>query len=126
MRRLPRFAAAALIATLARQASAEGTAELGVQSKMTNATIMGVDIINPAVETITWTGTGSVTVTNPSGASLGSFSSGQTITPTPGLAGAYLVKPTNSQTGAWDIAVNNPVKPGGRLFSTRWRFSTGT
>ncbi|MEZ4458571.1 MAG: thrombospondin type 3 repeat-containing protein, partial [bacterium] len=40
--------------------------------------------------------------------------------------GAYRVELTQSQGGAFDVSVQNAVNTGGRLYSTRWVFATGS
>jgi len=109
-------------------ALAEGTAELGTAQALRAGTVLGVDILDASVETITWTGTGSVSVTDPGGSSLGTFASGDTITPTEGLEGAYVLEvgSDQSRTAGWDVTVEDAVDDGGRLHSTDWAFDAGS
>lgn len=117
----------ALMLTFPSVCLAEGTAELGVYQALRSGTVMNVDILDSSVETITWTGTGSVTVSDPSGTSMGSYASGDTI-PASGGDGAYelVVGSSQSISTGWDVTVNSAVDSGGRLWSTNWQFNAGS
>ncbi|MFT5586913.1 MAG: hypothetical protein ACI9VR_004516 [Cognaticolwellia sp.] len=108
-------------------ALAEGTSELGVYQALRSGTVLQVDILDSSVESMTWTGTGSVTVTDPSGTSLGRFASGDVI-PASGGDGAYklVIGSSQSISSGWDVAVNGAVDSGGRLWSTNWQFNAGS
>ena len=93
---------------------------------MTASSILGIDIFDPSVERILWVGSGQLRVTNPNNVVIGTFNSGTSITPTAGLPGSYRLDALTNQVGAWDISVQNAVRPGGRLFSRNWSFDTGT
>ena len=130
--RLLGLVAAIASATVAHPAFAEGTTELGVQSALQNDTVMFVDIIDSSVEGIRWTrgnGGGTLTVIDPTGAQVGNaLGNNGTATLTGRPNGAYRVQMSTDQntTRAWDIAVTNPVRGGGRLFSADWSFFTNT
>lgn len=100
-------------------ARAEGSTELGMQS-LRYTTELYVDILDPTVETIVFTGVGRATVTDPAGTLLGEYASGEAIAPSPGRAGAYRLTLSADQTEAWDIAVEGVPSPGGRLHSYNW------
>ena len=107
-------------------ASAEGTSELGALSKLTAATTLYVDILDPAVEKISWTGSGGLTVIDPSLGTVGNLLTGQTANLAGHGAGAYRVVLGANQPGTWAIDVVDQTQPGGRLHSMEWKFSTGT
>jgi MYXO-CTERM domain-containing protein len=117
------FASLLLAPLIAR---AEGTATLGTQSDMVNTTVLNVDILDATVETITWSGAGQARIFNPAGTQIATLGNGATANLNGNGNGAYRVTLTNDQGGAWDLRVNNPVQAGGRLWSTRWYFDTGT
>ena len=108
-------------------ALAEGTTELGVYQALRSGTVVQVDILDSTVESITWTGTGSVTVSDPSGSSMGSYASGDTI-PASGGDGSYKLEIGSSQSisTGWDVAVNSAIDSGGRLWSSNWQFNAGS
>ncbi len=106
-----------LLLTLSSPSFAEGAAELPVLTLET-ATLLGVDILDPSVERILFTGRGTVDVTDPAGNLLGRFMSGETIVPT--VPGAYRLRLSAEQIIDWDVTVLNPVQAGGRLFSEAW------
>jgi hypothetical protein len=116
-----------LILGFVHNAYADGTSELGITQALQAGTIVYVDILDPAVEQIRWTGLGSVVVTGPNGASIGTFASGATIVPT-GTSGRYALTVSSNQSTstAWDIAVLNQTTPGGRVFSYDWRFNAAS
>ena len=107
-------------------AFAEGTNELGPMSKLTAATDLYVDILDPAVEKISWTGSGSLTIIDPSLRTVGNFLTGQTASLAGHGASAYRVVLVADQIGTWAINVVNQTQPGGRLHSLEWKFNTGT
>src|SRR5512140_1309982 len=107
-------------------AAAEGTNELRPQSKLTAATNLYVDIRDPAVEKIRWTGSGNLTVIDPSLATVGTLLTGETASLAGHGAGAYRVVLGANQPGAWAIDVVDQTQPGGRLHSLAWTFNTGT
>lgn len=124
----------------ARQARAEGSlgAELDTSQALRGTTDIGVDVLDFNVETIVWTGKGSVEVTDPAGTVVGTFRSGQTITPT--MNGAYELDLQEDQFDVdvdgniipstivgWDVTVfvSGTARPG-RVFSFAWRFNTGS
>jgi len=104
----------------------EGTAQLGTTQALRASTVLRVVVLDASVETIVWSGLGSVAVSDPAGLSLGTFSSGQVITPT--TVGVYLLEPdTSQQVGTpWNVTVQNPVASGGRLHSLDWQFDAGS
>ncbi len=119
--------AATWVLLLASPAWAEGTAQLGTTQALRSGTTLSVDIVNPAVESIRWTGNGSVTVYGPTGTNLGTRQSGASITPTQG-AGAYkLVVGRDQSIGAvWDVAVIGQTDAKGRLSAKNWQFNAGS
>lgn len=111
-----------------REAQAEGATELGTTQALQNTTIAYVDIDDPSVQRIKWTGTGSLSVKDPTGKVVGTITSGQSIAATPNISGAYMLTFSTNQTTsvAWDITVTNASKPAGRLFSYQWKFNAGS
>jgi hypothetical protein len=108
----------AAIPGLALQAGAEGSAALGGHA-VAQQTVLGVDILNVGPESFVWTGTGSVTVRDPNGQLVGSFSPGATISPS--IQGTYTVELAADQTGAWDLTVSSFGLPlAGRVHSLHW------
>ncbi|MCH2110497.1 MAG: hypothetical protein MK135_14340, partial [Polyangiaceae bacterium] len=112
---------------LSPHASAEGTDQLGTTQPLRSGTILAVDILETSGESIVWTGAGNVAVTAPSGASLGTFVSGATITASEGI-GRYNLTVNSAQSAgsAWDVEVVGQLIPGGRLSSQNWQFNTGS
>ncbi|MCA9578009.1 MAG: hypothetical protein KC668_21390 [Myxococcales bacterium] len=122
-------------------ARAEGSLGAGAELASTQAlrvtTDIFVDVINPAVETIVWTGKGNVTVTDPLGATVGTFASGATITPS--MSGSYKLDLLENQFDvdgngglvngtqvAWDVTLFvSGVPRDGRVYSFAWGFNTG-
>jgi cysteine-rich repeat protein len=102
----------------------EGSAELGTGQDVESDTDLGVDIVQSG-EVITWTGSGSVDVLDPSGTNVATLSSGQSYTTT--QAGAFEIDLLSDQTGTWSVTVTNAgVVQQGRLFSLSWNFDTGS
>jgi hypothetical protein len=98
----------------ARDVAAEGSAEVGNLSRIQPSTAFRIDILSPAVETISWTGQGTLAIREPGGAAVATLSSGQAATLTGRPTGAYQATMSVQQTGAWNVAVNNAAAPGGR------------
>ncbi len=131
---LSRALLCAAAALLPLSAHAEGTAELGVASRFTadgfNATLLQVDVLDPANEQIRWSGQGDLALRSPANVLFATIASGQASGSLAAHgAGVYTVFMTRSgaQTGAWDVSVESgglPVGPG-RLSAKRWRFDTG-
>jgi outer membrane protein OmpA-like peptidoglycan-associated protein len=120
------FTMMTLVVLPAPSAHAEGSAEVSAGARITNATQLRVDILNTTTESITWTGQGTLAVRQPDNTLVATLASGQTAALTGRPTGVYRVALSNSQTGAWNIVVNNAVTPGGRLFSIAWEFASGT
>ena len=113
-------------AWMAPGAHAEGSAEIGTAARVQATTAFRIDIVQSAVETISWTGSGTLAIRRPDGTAVTTLTSGQTASLVTLPNGAYQATMSASQTAAWDIAVNNPVSPGGRLWSQEWNFNSGT
>lgn len=113
-----------LLMALPASAGTEGTTQLGTTQRLRSGATFSVDILDTS-ETITWNGTGSINVTDPSGASLGSLASGATLSSL--SVGTYsFTVPTAQTNSGWNITVNGAVDSGGRLFSTDWAFNAGS
>ena len=129
-----------LVFASAREARAEGSLgpELDATQALRETTNIGVDILDFNVETFVWTGKGSVEVSDPAGTVVGTFRSGETITPT--MNGAYVL---NLQEDQFDVDMDGNIIPStivewdvtvfvsgtarlGRVFSFAWRFNTGS
>ena len=104
-------------------AYAEGSAQWTTTQGFTGGTVY-VDILDYTVESISWTGSGSATIVDPSGSSLGSLSSGTTRALT--ANGTYTITLSNQGTSTWDLTVAGQTDPGyGRLWAYSWNFNTG-
>jgi hypothetical protein len=123
----PAFASLTLLLlALPASALAEGYDELMGQPVAAD-TVLYVDILNSARESIVFEGYGSIQVYDPDGYQIGtSYSSGEEIVLEPGAEGAYRIELAYPQENDWDISVQNPTAPGGRLFSYIWDLDTGT
>lgn len=103
---------------LPREAIAEGSAEWGTNQPLQSDTVMYVDIVDPSAEQIAWTGSGTLTVYDPSGATVATLNSGDQSSVA--VAGAYsLVLSRDQSSGsAWSVEVLGQTDPGfGRLWS---------
>ncbi len=111
---------------LVANSNAEGSGDIGLNQILKSETILLVDIINPSVETITWSGTGSIMVTSPTGISIGTFNSWVGVSLSE--SGAYRIELSEDQTiSGWDIEVNDGGSVlTGRVHSTNWLFDTGS
>ena len=107
-------------------AVAEGTAQFGVNGRVQTSTALRLDIIDAAVERVSWRGQGTLSVTAADGTVVAAaLASGAT---TGSLAafgpGAYTLRfSTNQTTANWDIGVvdaTGVVVGGGRLYSIQW------
>ena len=117
------FLTVALVAV--HPAGAEGSDDHGGAHQMLQSnTVMFVDILDAASESIEWIGMGNLDVTDPNGLFLGSFPSGSLISPTSGVNGAYRLTLEQDQTSAgWDLTVfGAPGNADGRLHSMEWHF----
>lgn len=129
-----------LLSLRGHEAAAEGSAEIGLSQGLSLSTELFVDVLDPEVERIRWTGLGDVLVRAPDGTSLDQFTPGEDGSVTIDLAGvgqvgAYELQlfehqyndddPSNIIPLAWDIAILDPVAVGGRLFSLSWSFNSG-
>lgn len=119
----PLFAFALALAP--RTVLAEGSAELGKQY-LSKDTVAWVDILEPAVEVLTWEGMGTLTVSDAAGNVLDTLSSGDSLTFGGLASGAYQVSFSSDQVSTWDIRVEGGSTAGGRLFSTYWNLDSGT
>jgi hypothetical protein len=126
-RRLTSLLLLGLVLSSTSLALAEGTDQVGTSQPLRAGTILGVDVRDSTRETIRWTGNGNVTVIGPNGSSMGSLSSGATLTPSQGN-GAYRLTVARDQSigSAWDVSVLNAIDSGGRLFSWNWQFNAGS
>lgn len=109
-------------------ALAEGSLgpELDASQAITTDTELLVDILDVS-ETFVWTGLGRVTVFDPSGGLVGTFNSGETITPT--MVGEHILDLEDDQSGIeWDVTVldSGGAPKLGRLFSYNWNIDTGS
>ncbi len=115
-----------LLLALPATALAEGADQL-VNQPVDAETVLYVDILDPAVEQLSFEGYGNIRVFDPDGYQLdGTFGSGSVIDLSTGRAGAWEVQLIYSQEGDWDISVLNPVEEGGRIFSYDWVLDTDT
>ena len=108
---------------LATPARSEGSAQQGGSLQLLQSeTVMYLDILDADMETFDWNGTGALEVTDPEGNLVGNYPSGSTISPVPGLNGAYRLALTADQTASgWDVTVYAGGQPRmGRLYSREW------
>ncbi len=115
------FCGLACLAMMTTGARAEGTAQMGPNGRITDATVLSLDIVS-VQERIAWFGEGGLRVTSPLGVDLGVLGSGDTsgaLTE----AGTYTLVLTDTQLIAdWDVSVVNQAVAGGRLHSQLWEF----
>ena len=120
--------AAGLVWASPGTSNAEGTRDLGNTQALRAGTTLFVDILDSSVESIEWTGAGSVTVTSPDGAVVGSLGSGQSTGDLSNFGdGAYRVVVGSAQYvfSDWDVSVLGQTDSKGRLFSYNWSFNAG-
>jgi hypothetical protein len=158
--RLGRSLALSVVVLLASSSlvRAEGAAEFDVgdqggtnddlDQRLSQATVLYVDILSGNDEQICWRGNGSVTVFRPEPNQAmqvgGTITNGNCVAAVNGVNGAYLINPASDQNNGteWDIRVcpktsgGNPVTAAncfnnglnlerlGRLWSYNWRFIT--
>lgn len=120
-----------LLGAATTAARAEGTAQLGTSQALRSGTVMYVDIVDPTVESIRWTGVGTATLYGPTGASLGTLTSGTPRSLVGLPVGAYRLVNASQQTvgGTWDVAVINQTDGAaarGRLYSYNWTFDANS
>lgn len=109
-------------------AQAEGTAQLNATQALRAGTVLYVDIVDAAQESITWEGAGTLAVSAPDGTPVATLSSGQASGSLAGYGvGAYeaVVDADQVVFQTWDASVLGQTTPGGRLFSYDWRFNAG-
>ncbi|MCH9681347.1 MAG: thrombospondin type 3 repeat-containing protein [Deltaproteobacteria bacterium] len=107
---------------------AEGTATLSNTQALRSGTVLYVDIIDESVETIRWTGVGTVEVVAPDLGAVATLGSGDSTASLAGHgSGAYRVTVGSSQQvfTDWDVAVVGATDGAGRLYSYDWRFNAG-
>ncbi len=114
------------VALLATEVAAEGSAELlnanNVYQTLANDTVLYVDVLNFANETIRWSGTGSVTISDSNGNVVATLSSGQSYAPTKN--DEFEVTVAQDQLGDWDLGVfSGNTEQLGRLHSYNWSFN---
>ncbi|MEZ4458667.1 MAG: thrombospondin type 3 repeat-containing protein [bacterium] len=124
-----RFVWLALGLMLPATAVAEGSADLvnsfGNSQGLFADTEMFVDILDPATESIFWTGTGALTIKTTAGATVATVNSGSSFAMTGRPAGIYQLSVASKQI-AWDIGVRKSgVEQKGRLFSYAWHLDGG-
>jgi hypothetical protein len=108
----------------AATARAEGSSEIGSNQTLKSDTKIYVDITNHAVETFSWTGSGSIDVFAPDQTNIGNFGSGSTVDPE--MNGIYRIQLGEDQSGAWNIAVSSGGSPiDGRVYSKDWQLDGG-
>ena len=118
---------------------AEGSFETGAQQGLYASTNLYVDVLDPAIEFFVWTGNGPVIVRAPDSTDMGSFNSGEIITPIAGLSGVYRLDITLDQFEVDGVGVpvsfynwSVDVYDGGgalilgRLWSNFWQFNGAT
>ncbi len=105
-------------------ARAEGSAEWGEEHALEAMTAIYVDVLDAGLESIQWTGTGTLTVRDESGGLVAVLASGES-TPV-AAAGSYTLELSASQPNTWSVDVLGAVDPGGRLWSRQWFFDTGS
>lgn len=119
---------AGLTVLSAPEARAEGSAELlnanGVYQRLEANTILRLEILN-AGETITWTGTGTLSVISPVGTQT-DLASGQSMTTS--TVGLYRLTLSVIQETDWSVVVKDTSgnTRTGRLYSTGWHFDANS
>ena len=109
-------------------ALAEGTDQLNTTQALRTGARLYVDIVDPGVESIRWTGLGNLAVTAPDGALIASLASGEAADTTGHGAGAYGLETDRGQVVGirWDVEVVDQTDDGGRLHSFDWMFDAGS
>ncbi|MEQ1570398.1 MAG: hypothetical protein ABMA64_32485 [Myxococcota bacterium] len=103
---------------------AEGSAELGpTQTLVAAETALWLDILDPTVEQVVYTGGGTFSLTAPDGAAWGTYPSGEVVSLVGGDPGAWAVALSDDPSGAWDLAVTGAT--GARLHSASWSVLAG-
>lgn len=108
-------------------AFAEGTDQLALTQALRAGTRLFVDVAEPEVSSIAWTGVGAVRVRSPGGVDLGTLNSGESLSTAGQDAGAFGVEILQGQVVGvrWDVALLGAGSSEGHLFSYDWRFNAG-
>ncbi|NIS32224.1 MAG: hypothetical protein GWO04_20720 [Actinobacteria bacterium] len=131
------FVAGALLPAVALAEGSLG-AELDTSQALRATTDVFVDVLDETMETFVWTGKGAVDVYDPAGTMVGTFSSGEVISPT--MNGAYRLDLLENQYDldgsgniirstivGWDVTLSVAGTPRpGRVWSYAWGFNTGS
>ncbi|MEO1270237.1 MAG: hypothetical protein AAFX99_19285, partial [Myxococcota bacterium] len=125
------FGVVLLLALSTTPVYAEGTDQIGTSQGLEADTELRVDIFEPSLEEICWTGAGVMDVLQPNDTPVGTVSSGSCINAVDGITGAYqlTIRTKQEPDTSWDITVRNRTTGNaldGRLFSTQWLFDAGT
>ncbi|MDF1565926.1 MAG: thrombospondin type 3 repeat-containing protein [Deltaproteobacteria bacterium] len=141
LRKLALLLALSALALPSSPARAEGSAQTDQPAPqgLYRYVTLAVDILDASTEVIVWNGRGSIDVRAPNATLLGTFASGEIITPVAGQNGAYRITLAEDQfysaTGQppftyvpWDVAVRDSGTGAlhlGRLWSTVWQLNAG-
>ncbi len=99
-------------------AHAEGSDQLGTNQELLDQTVLFVDILDFASESVVWTSEGAtVDVYDPSGVFVATLASGDAYLPA--VDGSFRLELSESQF-VWDVTVTGSTVGAGRLWSTRW------
>ena len=113
--------AAGAALALPSTARAEGTDQVGTNQYLLYDTQLYVDIIDPADESISWSGTGTLAVYDPDDVLLAELSDGESVAADSTKDGVYTLVLDDDQYDPWDIAVSvSGAEVTGRLWTTLW------
>ena len=99
-------------------ALADGSAQIGDNIRLLQATRISVDVLDPAVERIAWRGVGTLELLDPEGQPAGPLEPGDRLVPP--TAGTYTAHLTAAQVGPWDLRVAGAIDTSGRVHSRQW------
>ncbi len=102
------------------RATAEGSAQTGTTQELYSSTELYVDIIDPTSEVVSFTGSCSIDIYDPTGAYADTLYNGGSFWPT--MQGAHSIVLGCNQS-VWDITVTGTAKGFGRLWTYYWYFN---
>jgi len=112
-----------------QQALAEGTETLGTSQALRAQTQLHLDVLEPGVEAVVWSGLGTLTITSPTGSVLATLESEERVELAGHDPGTYGLALSQDQIagGSWGVEVQSGgVTAPGRLYSTNWYFNAGS
>ncbi|HHO53049.1 MAG TPA: hypothetical protein ENK18_19770, partial [Deltaproteobacteria bacterium] len=108
---------------LAPVAGAEGLSDGLAGQILSDQVQLNIDVLDPVLDTIRFSGTGTLILSDPLGAQVATLSDGGAHPPA--MAGVYTAA-LSSATDDWEITVDGAAAGRGRIWSTRWIFDAGS